>query len=315
VAVRIQLVVTGELERHLPSALQRVFPADQVEFLPTQHTRDLTSTLLPPQPIPPLEGTKSVEFVSHLLAAVDPGKDGHPADFALGLDDVELTNLGNEPAILAHVRAAALHLVEQGIRPFRGQSYTSTRPDTPDMGHGRTLIRPLKTPDRRRDAFRARCSFHLLSPMLEGPLFADSAAIPRARTAPPMRTSRFDPQITDAETFHVTDEDYTAPADDFIPEGALLPAPWARPQRDRHPKHYLQFLLDPTGRERRAYRETHEGKNILQAFDWPTALQPPGHLQRIRALLHDIAQMAGVSPDPAWGPAPTPVRGGVLRNL
>lgn len=314
---RVQLIVSGDLEEHLPATLARLFPG--ADFPPAERAHAFTTTRIAGAPALP-EGAdpctlKGYEMVSRMLAAIDPGARGEPADFAVAIDDVEVDNRGNEEAIVAHLRVLLEHLIARGPRDRRGAPLSTVRPDEPDVG----LVRPLKTPQRRRDALRERCSFHLLAPMAEAPFFGDFASVRRACPGRTAREPAFDPADRDFEVFETADPAYLAPADDWRPSGGAFPARWARPNRRFHPKHYLEFLLDPGGVSRRPYREKHDGKAILEQLDLGVVLGPADHGSLLRAMMDDIADMCGL-PRPAWaGGAVHPLtqrrRQGLLRNV
>src|SRR5689334_20565086 len=100
--------------------------------------------------------------------------------------------------------------------------------------------------DRSVAIVRERCSFHLLSPMIEVYFFGEPAALTRAGAR---RAAKLDPAERDLEDFATDDPDFLSPADGKHPV-------WATANRARHPKSYLRFLCDPTGANPRAYRET-----------------------------------------------------------
>jgi hypothetical protein len=142
--------------------------------------------------------------------------------------------------------------------------------------------------------------------MAEAYFFGEPAALGRAKAT---RAHRFDPGARDLEDFEVDDPDYLAPA----PAGA----PWNTTPRHRHPKHYVQFLCDPTGTQPRAYRETHEGLAALAQLDWPAVLQHEQYGAFARALIDDLADALDVStPCPGLCAPLTARKGdGLLRNI
>jgi hypothetical protein len=291
---RIQLVVTGDLEMCLPEVLARIFP--EAVFLPAQRAHAFTTAAIPavtslkPDTTLP-DALRGYELLSRMLAAIDPGIHGVPADFAIALDDVEVTNRDNEAAILNYVRFLVGQLIKHGPHDRRGNPLSSTRPDEPDVG----LVRPLKTPERRRCALQKRCSFHLLAPMIEAPFFGDSTSIGPEAAA----RSKFDSSQNDFEDFQTDDPAFVSPPDDWIPAGGTYAAPWARPDRQFHPKRYLEFLLDPTGFEQRPYREKVHGKSFLDALRWDTVFSIPTHGTLLRSLIDDIADMCATH-RPPW---------------
>ncbi len=136
--------------------------------------------------------------------------------------------------------------------------------------------------ERSAALVRERCSFHLLAPMIEAYFFGEPAALTRAGAT---RAAQVDGKTRDLEEFLTADADFLAP-----PDGGAV---WARPERARHPKCYLQFLCDPTGTQRRAYRETKEGVAALRALDWPAVLEPVSYVRFARAFLADLAEGLG----------------------
>ncbi len=313
----IQLVVTGDLEEFLPTVLGRLFP--EADFPPVQRALSFTATLIgPPPPLPPgslPDALKGFELMSRTLAAIDPGAHGNPADYAIAIDDVEVENRGNESAIVDHVRFLLGHLIERGPHDRRNNPLVSTRPDEPDRG----IYRPLKTPQRRRDALRERCSFHLMAPMIEAPFFADFATVRSGLGPRQVRAPDFDPSTQDCEQFVTGDPGYLAPPDNWKAPGATFAAQWARANRQHHPKHYLEYLLDPGGIERRPYREKVDGLSVLSQLNWDTVFSVPSHATLLRSLIDDVASMCGVPP-PRWAvgdlhPLTQVRKGGLLRNI
>ena len=190
-----------------------------------------------------------------LIAAVDPCRSGTPADLAFLVDDLELYNVATPERAVRHVRAAVARQLD---------------------------IRWSNAERRQRsaDIIRARCSFHVLSPMVEACFFGEPASLARAGAKlPPV----FDPRAHDVEAFTTDDPAFLAPADGKHPV-------WAKPDRARHPKCYVRFLCDPAGGSPRAYRETKEGHGALSALDWPCVLGPGAHARFARSFLVDLAE-------------------------
>lgn len=251
---RVALIVTGELEKKsLHLSLARFFPDVEFEVL---HLDGFTSAELPAEPTFDAARPNLVEkLVDALIAAVDPGRSGTPADLAFLIDDLELYNVATPERAVHHIRA--------------------TIP--------RRLEARWNHDDRRQRSarlVRERCSFHLLSPMIEAYFFGEPAALVRAGAR---RPALFDSIACDIEGFATTDADFLAPPDGKHPV-------WAKPDRARHPKHYLRFLCDPDGRSPRAYRETREGHEALKSLDWPGVLGPAAHARFARSLLGDLAE-------------------------
>jgi hypothetical protein len=266
---RVALLVTGKVEeKALHHSLKRVFP--EVEFAMRPQRDGFTSHPLPPTPL--LHALRTAPQRTHvehlaeaLVAEVEPGRrDQKPPDLVVLVDDLELENQDWPERAVEHVRTAVRTHLEQHPWPS-------------------AISR-----ERAYEHVRERCSFHLLVPMVEAYFFREPAALTRAGA---MRASRFDASAADVETrFEVSDPDFLAPPD--RPPREKLP-PWATANRRRHPKHYLQFLCDPTGTEPRAYVETQGGQAALRALDWPMVLESHEHVRFLRSLIHDLADALG----------------------
>jgi hypothetical protein len=154
---------------------------------------------------------------------------------------------------------------------------------------------------------RERCSFHLLCPMLEAYFFGESAALQRAgSTHPPL----LDPSR------HLEDFQAVDPA--FLGPDNVRDHPWRRPDRGRHPKRYLSFLVDPADEERTSYKESLGGCRALATLDWAQVFrhEPPG-LAFAHSLFDDLADVLAV-PTPFPGAShPLTMRRptGTLRNV
>ncbi len=250
----VALLVTGELEKKsLHLSLARLFPEVKFEV---QRLDGFTSCELPEEPVFDAGRPSLVEkLATALIAAVDPGRSGKPADLAFLVDDRELYNVAAPERAIRHMRVAIARQLE-------------TR-----WGNA----------DKRRhsvDLVRARCSFHLLSPMIEAYFFGEPASLTRAGAK---RPAWFDPRGRDVEDFATDDPSFLAPADGKHPV-------WAKPDRARHPKAYVRFLCDPDGGNSRAYRETKEGHEALSSLDWPAVLAPGAHARFARSFLLDLAE-------------------------
>jgi hypothetical protein len=284
VSVRVQLIVTGELERlGLHLSLRRLFSGAEVEFLPPLKMQDFTSNRV--SALPPKEwATKSLaaKLAGALVSTVHPGRGGtQQADYVLAVDDLELANADQPGHVLEYFRHAVRAYVDNAF------STATTR-------------------DRVYRELSERGSFHLLAPMVETFFFGEPAALQRARAdrAP----NRFDP-TRDLEDFEVDDPAYLAPAPSS--------APWKATPRHRHPKNYVRYLCDPKGTQPRAYRETHQGLDALRVLDWTAVLRHEAHAGFARALVDDLADALNV-PSPCPGTcSPLTARkgGGLLRNI
>lgn len=299
---RIQLIVTGNMEEvALHQSLRHLFrnTGARVEFLPPQRTQDFTS--VPLQSLPPkgqATASRAAKLAGRIVAAATRSASAHqedppraqrspvlqkppPADYVVAVDDLELVNAHHPDFVLEYFRHT--------LRAYVAEHYKL--PAEQDRVY-RTLAR--------------RASFHLLVPMPEAYFFGEPAALERAKAS--KAPCRFDSR-RDVEDFEVDDLDYLAPA----PEKA----PWNAKDRHRHPKNYVRYLCDPTGREARAYRETHEGAEALRTLDWQRVLRQGTHAQFARALIDDIADALAV-PSPCPGTcSPLTARraDGLLRNI
>jgi hypothetical protein len=302
---RVALLVTGKTEEALHQSLKRVFP--EVEFVMLPRRDGFTSGPLPPTPrflardrAPRLTNARDraprptdVErLAAALVAEVEPGRDQKPPDLVVLVDDLEIANQDWPARAVQHVRAAVNKHLEQHPWPS-------------------AISR-----ERAYERVRERCSFHLLAPMVEAYFFREPAALTRAGAK---RAPLFDASAADVETsFLVNDPDFLAVPD--RPAREKLP-PWATADRARHPKRYLQFLCDPTGKEARAYVETAGGQAALRDLDWPAVLAPQEHVRFMRSLIHDLAdalgedavaqRFAGATHRLTWPPQ----RNRLLRNI
>jgi hypothetical protein len=219
------------------------------------------------------------KLATALVAAVDPGRTGTPADLAVLVEDLELANRDQPELVARHVREAVQRELERRWASLARRDVSAER-------------------------VRNRCSFHLFVPMVEAYFFGDANALSNAGAT---RSALFDPIAADVEDFSTTDPDFLLP-----PDGDTY---WAKPHRERHPKHYLEFLCDPTGTTNR-YRERDGGKRALESLDWNLVLAPPEHAEFARALLLDLGSALGVPLAIAGRPSPvTGETGTILRNL
>jgi hypothetical protein len=179
---------------------------------------------------------------------------------------------------------------------------------------------PPSTDLERRRFLRERCSFHLFRPMPEALFFGDPAGLKNVG-GPGAALPRvyFDAGACDIEAFVTDDPGYLTPPEGWIPTGYSAAAPWARQRRERHPKHYIEYLLDPSGTVLRPYIEKEHGARALRALDWRSVVRHADFACMVRALLDDIADMVA-SPLPWIASQPLhPLTcrkpGGRLRNL
>ena len=143
--------------------------------------------------------------------------------------------------------------------------------------------------------------------MLEAYFFGEPAALQRVGAK---RAATLEP------THHL--ENFLAADPDFMARDEIREHPWRRPDRARHPKRYLSFLVDPHDTERATYKESRDGVRALSTLDWAQvfAYQPPG-IAFAHALFDDLADALGVE-NPFPGPChPLTMHraGGTLRNI
>ena len=105
---------------------------------------------------------------------------------------------------------------------------------------------------------------------------------------------------------------------DFIAAGEARAHDWRTPDRFRHPKRYLKFLIDQDDARLVSYKESRDGVRALSTLDWAQvfAYQPPG-IAFAHSLFDDLADALGV-PNPFPGvchPLTTRRSGGTLRNI
>jgi len=287
----VQLITTGSLEqRALAESLSEFFGSallqceHTIEFLPTLYVDGFTSHRVNPELISgtQLPSTTAYRLVRALIAALVPRKrrDTKP-DLVIAIDDVEVPNLGNLNAIAELVRRCAEHFVSHH--------------DHVDAQ------RVLK-----------RCSFHLVSPMIESYFFVEPERVLGLATQGGARPAR---GVREQDLEH-----FDASADEGFMDPELEtygPTEFRR----HHPKRYIQHLSAPGF----TYRETHEGVAALRAVEWEQVVWwSPDHdnenhipMACVRALLEDITELLEGRPFWEDGEAATSRSTGctVLRNL
>lgn len=276
--MRIRFIVTGDLERAaMVSSVSRWFAretaADEaIEWLPPRKVNAATSHRLTASKAPshPMR-----TLARAAIAEACEGKHGEPADLVVVVDDVELHNLDQPAVLCAHFRAA----VEAEIIA-RQLSATAEQ--------------------RLRDRVRARCSFHLLCPMVEGYLFGETAALVRAGCAADIEPKRAQPDI---EAFESCDERWRPEweAENARKAAPPDPMPWWREQC--HAKHYLEHLVARGGG---FYDETIGGAQAFAALDWPRVPAHPTAAAFARAMFEDISDAIG---------CPNPLGAGGMSSL
>lgn len=130
-------------------------------------------------------------MVAELVAAIEPGQKGRPADFACVIEDLELKN-DHQPSLV-------IQIFREAVR-----RYLDTY--------------PWPTARSRNEAFtrvRERCSFHLLRPMTEAYFFGEPAALRRAGALQPPQL----PAGLDLEQFRTADQAFLQLPPDLRPKG------------------------------------------------------------------------------------------------
>ncbi len=256
----VALIPTGKMEHlALAPSLQRIFPEHDFVVRPTEDVLDgFTSNDVShfTNGRQSDEETTLDELVGQLVNAIFPGRKSDRIDFAYVLEDLELCNQ-HQPAVVIEVFRNA---VESYIGRYWPQSTT------------------------HRKEIRTRCSFHLFRPMTEAYFFGDEEALKRAKVT---RTPVL-PDRVDLEEFQTNDSLYLN-----LPPKAEFSS-WLffkdAPQRERHPKSYLQFLCDPTMKDRKLkYQETVQGAEALRSLDWETVLNHPSLCPFLSAFLDDLS--------------------------
>lgn len=295
---RIRLVVTGDMERKaLMPSLRRHFPTNdvhgvQVTWLAPRMTNGVTTHRLRAEADPSRPMSTLARAV--LAEALD-GSEGTPADLVIAVDDLELHNTDQPDVVCAHFRRA----FEQELGKRLMGLLDGERDDT------RALV-------------RARCSFHLVSPMIEAYVFGEDDALRRAgcadSVAPMLRS-------TDWEDFWCVDPGFqpTCLAENTKKAAPPLANTWW--QEERHAKHYLEHLVFQD--EGAFYEETREGARALEVLAWPAVPRQDTECALVRALFEDLSDFFGVHspmvggvPSPhTYAGHPTPSSSRLLRNM
>lgn len=263
----VALIVTGQCEQGLGHLLRRVFPGVTFEVRPVRDGFTSAELKAEPEVSPPARPTNLQKLAALLVAEVEPGRREAPADFVVLVDDLEPHNAAHPERAVAHVRTAVQHHIANHPWPSERSRVSAA------------------------ERVRARCSFHLLVPMVEAYFFGDAlhpekpgltCALDRAgaRTA-----SSFDAETHDVEAFVASDPPFVDPPTVGKHD---LPA-WARHGRDRHPKHYLQYLCDPEGAQARPYIESKAGRRALERLEVARVLARSEHARFFRSLIVDLA--------------------------
>jgi hypothetical protein len=295
----IALIVTGDLEREgMKASLEAVFP--DVDFRVEQVSPITSSPLsLLPQERVLKKDNPAWRLVDRLWRSVTKLRspdDITAADYAMAIDDIELCNLrphGDPSHITALVRTVAQRFLDDRY------------PDPTEREFG-------------AQALREKCSFHLLSPMIEAYFFGEQAALHRAGVPEGRPVLR---KAGDLEDFQAEDPAYAAPSSVlWQQQRAKRLGGGLRLDPDRHPKDYLSFLRDA---HTPSPREKVRGADALKPLAWPGLTTNPAELPFLRALFEDIAEALGTSSplgDGTASPLTWPVRNVdrstlTLRNL
>lgn len=307
--IRVRLVVTGDVEEvALGDALKQLFP--NLECSTVRKDAGNSNRL---SRAPKYARREFVQFVDEMVACgmVERVPGGQPFDDVVVVDDLELANVDQPHVALDHLRLAV-------------ESRVAEIPKTiPTMPKGRNKNWPYQNDDTGRRAYlRERCSYHLVSPMIESLFFGESravaggdektwSALERAGT---QRLPIFDANSVDIERFVTEDPDFIASHPRWATHPLADPT-W----RALHPKHYVTFLCDPGGTQWRPYKEKIGGKAALAEIHWESVVTPPGHAGLVRALLDDFAEIAGVHLPWLEGGRLHPLTcrksNGILRNI
>jgi hypothetical protein len=257
---RVKLIVTGDLEKlALHKSLEGLFGnqrgGDDVVWDEPQKKNSGTSYRLTNGASP---SNMMLELAQAMLAEVGIGKKGVPADLVVVIDDVELGNLRQEQVVAQHFRAA----VETKLDRYE-----------------------LATRERYRALLRERCSFHLLCPMVESYFFGDAQALQAAGVQPTRSPKLSNP---DVELFESCDPEWL-PSCHAENARRIAKDPWWK--HERHPKHYLEYLLNL---DNIFYEETSHGEAALLNVHWPNVPRALTHTRLLRALMEDIADWFGM---------------------
>lgn len=257
----VRLIVTGDLEKKaLGGSLERVLRGAGAEV--TFQPRLVAGAAMTSNPLGDPEGSAPTPTPVRRMAnalvteTLDPRTpQGDLPDLVVGIDDLELANRDRPLVVLGWVRRA--------VEEVLVQRYSS-----------------LETRERARRSLRARCSFHLLVPLVEAYFFGERAALRRAGVAEATPVHR---RGADVECF-VTDDPAFMPgvAKSNAQKASFGEAWW---DEARHPKRYLEFLIAQERGE--LYREVMGGAEALTTLDWSGVVCGGGAYAR--SLFEDLA--------------------------
>jgi hypothetical protein len=271
--MRVQLVVTGDVEnKALGRSLERVLSgSSNVSFdrpllvsdgaMTPNRLRDPSSSAEIPEPV-----RKMARALVTQTWFPRSKRDGLP-DLVVGIDDLELANVHQPHVVIAWLRKAVQqHVTER----FSAQDAVTVR-----------------------EALRARCSFHLLVPLVEAYFFGEQAALARAGVAAEIPVHQLG---RDVEEFETDDPQFLPIAQVRNAEKAGAGYSWWR--EERHPKRYLEFLVERSGG---LYVETRGGARALEELDWPKMGADADSLQFARAMFEDLSQALDTPNPLGWG--------------
>lgn len=279
----IQLIVMGDHEQAaLAGAFRAFWPAERhgqpvVWAKPIKMHEPASAALSDLKPSQRPSGAMLKLADRILQSARYPVRPGDPVpSLVLAVGDVELNNLGHEPLIAAHMRAALEHVV-------------AARPTAEHAECWATL--------------RKRCSYHLFRPMIESIFFGDLPTL--CQVAGVTHTPKL--KEPDVEEFEAIDPHPKWRGHCERENGRIdHRSGW---RHERHAKDYLDFLLKLSG-NRRGYNWRDQGQRVLEALDWRKVPSNERATPYLRAMFADIAAWYQV-PSPL-GPA---LRGPVTANL
>lgn len=281
--MRVRLVVTGDLEKAvLGRSLERVLRAAgaEVTFDPPLLVPGGAMTTSPlPDPDHPTSRTPTTvartarALVTETLVETSRGL----PDLVIGIDDLELANLHQPKVVTAWIRRA---LNEQIADRFHSAGAET------------------READQARAALRARCSFHLLVPLVEAYFFGERAALRRAGVAAETPVHRLGDDVEDFET---DDPEFLPTARSKNAEQIGKGYGWWR--EEKHPKRYLEFLVARSGG---LYHETQGGARALEDLDWAASSPVAKAIPFARALFEDLSDALSI---------PNPLGAGTISGL
>lgn len=264
--MRIKLIVTGDLEKKaMVQSIRRFFPStyrgEDVEWLAPRKVNAITTKALD------LEQTQYEpmrKLVRAMAAEAEDGSDGRPADLVIAIDDLELANQAQPEVVTAQVRRHVEAEIQRRQFSMEGEN-------------------------RFRALLRAKCSFHLFAPMVETYFFGDGGALFRAGVARARNALLISPDVEDFET---NDPDFLPCCREENQRHAQKILWW---KHERHPKHYLGFLVQQNGG---LYDEVLGGAAAFCDLAWSTVPFDRTATPFARSLFQDIADALGPITNP-----------------